>query len=332
MKNVFSEISLYLIGVVWFMVAGLFALFAIVNPESLKSALNENGTYQKVVPAVLDEAQKQNSEDKSNQLPINEPEIQAATNKAFPPKDLQIKSETVINSVFAWLEGKTESPQFRLDFTNNKQVLATEIGKYTQKRAATLPPCDLKDIDAALSGDPFTIKCLPPGITPTQLGHEASRKISANENFLKDPVVSSDTFKPKDTQVGDQRFNFEALRNFYQKKSLLSWLLPSLMVILAIGGIMMASDRFRAVKKLRHIFFVSAVSLGLIAAILKFASHRVGSSPAPDKITGDIALPIVSDLLSRLGTVYIWFTIISLVFGFGLLFVSKHLQPATAAR
>jgi hypothetical protein len=327
MKNVFSWLSIYLIGPIWFLTATLFAFFAIANPGVIKTALSDNNTYQKLIPAGLDIAQKDNNDNGKDALPLNEPGVQTAINKAFPPDDLKAKSETVIDSVFIWLDGKTAKPQFSLDFTNNKQLLASELGNYTATRAASLPPCTVQDVQAAQSNnDVFSIKCLPPGVTPAQAGQEATSKIANNKDFLKDPVVTSDTFKAGDTNLGDKNFNAEPFRKFYQKKSLLSILLPTLVLALAALGTWLAPTRMLAIKRLERVFLMSVVGMSLVAVGMYFGSRKLNNNFASDNLSTGMVIPVVSSLIHHAMVVYIVFAAISLVLTVGLFTATKRLS------
>lgn len=327
MKKVMSWISLYLVGLIWFAAASLFVLFAVFNPDTIKSTLEQNNAYEKIVPAALEETRKNYKPTDGSQIPLENPESEQAIQKAFPASDLQNKSETIIDSVFAWLEGKTATPQFRLDFTNNKQVLATELGAYAEQRAAGLPPCTLQDLEAARNSDVFSIKCLPPGISPAQAGREAAQRVANDETFLKNTVITSEDFKSSDNDLSDAQVSFEPVRELYQNKTLLSWAVPTLIILLVVVGLYLAPDRQRAIKRLARLMIVSAISLGIIAAILSFLGRRFVSSIAPDKVSGDIAMPLISDLLGQASLVYLWFAIISLALSIGLFATLKGLLP-----
>ena len=308
------------------MTATIFALFAVVNAGAIKDSVRGGDTYQKIVPAVLDQVQKDNSSGQDNTIPFDDPGLQASIEKAFPADDLQTKSETVIDSIFAWLEGKTAEPKFRLDFSNNKQVLATEIGNYAANRAAGLPPCTAQDLKAAQTSDVFSIKCLLPGVTPAQVGKEATAKISGNDSFLKDPIVNSDTLKGENSDLESKQQKAEPIRNFYQKKGLLEILLPLITVLLAVGGVVLASDHARALKRLMHVFIVAAVTLGLVAAVMLYASHKALLSIAGSDALSKIIVPIADGVFQHAAIAYLWFAVISAIFAIGLFISQKRLK------
>ncbi len=112
--------------------------------------------YGAVVPAVLANASSENQS--VGQLPLKDLGVRSAVEKSFPAGDLEQKTNTVVDSTFVWLSGKTAKPDFRLDFTQNKQQLATELGSYAQSRVENLPRCSLANLPDTY--DPLTLKCL----------------------------------------------------------------------------------------------------------------------------------------------------------------------------
>src|ERR1044071_10071967 len=123
--------------------------------------MREQGTYDKIAPAVLATTSYANASG-AGQIPLKEPWVQTAVMKAFPASDLQQKGDAVIDSSFAWLDGTSDKPQFSLDFSANKTQLGTEVGNYTGSRLNGLPACSLTNIPETI--DAYTIDCLPFGV------------------------------------------------------------------------------------------------------------------------------------------------------------------------
>jgi hypothetical protein len=312
LRDAFSWISLYLVATFFFLSANVFALFMVFNAPNLKDTLKEQGTYDKIVPAVLSTATY--SPEAVGQLPLNEPWVKDATQKAFPASDLEQKGNTAIDGTFNWLEGKTDKPGFTLDFTNNKQNLGTEIGKATENRLAALPRCGLNNFPDSI--DAFKLSCLPPGYSASALGSQVSSDIVKDQTFLKNPVISSDkfTFNPETTANKVNPLDqLSGLRTFYQHRQLYMWLLPFLTVFCAVLGYFLATNRYRALKRLTRSFMASGVGLLIFALFLGFGIDHITKLAAGDTVTKEIAGPLLRDLAHQARMIYLVFAVIGIV-------------------
>lgn len=328
-----SWLSLYLVAGLFFLTANTFALFSVINPGNVKQTVKEEGTYNKIVPAVLSSATYSSDILPAQQLPLNEPWVKEAAVKAFPASDLEQKGNGLIDGTFGWLEGKTEKPEYKLDFTSNKQNLATEIGNSTESRISGLPRCSLNNLPKTI--DAFHIDCLPYGISPKTIAGRASSQISNDQGFLKNPIISSDNLPGSQGSQSNNPFGLlEGLKPLYEHIGLLVWLLPIATAGLAALGVFLARDRLKALKRLGRSFISSGVGLAVFAVFISFGFERAVKTVSRDAVTRDIAGPIFISLAHQFRTVYLIFAGIAFVLAAVLLVVRRRLlkEPRRAFR
>lgn len=324
-RKIASWISLYLVAGLFFLTAGSYALFNIVAEDNIKQTVAKERTYNKVVPAVLSSATYSQNITQGQQLPLNEPWVKNAATDAFPASDLRQKGEVVIDSVFTWLDGETDQPQYRLDFTANKQKLAEEIGKGTEARLNSLPRCGPNNIPESI--DAFSINCLPFGISAKAIADRTATQVLNDQGFLKDPVVASgELAEASQGTVKDNPFEqLEGFRSSYQKKGLLLWLLPVLTVLFAALGVFLARDRLKALKRLRRSFISSGVGLAIFALLIGFGFERAVRAVSRDAITRDIASPVLINLAHQFRNIYLVFAVMAFVIALGLVVTRRSL-------
>ena len=325
LRNAASWTSLYLVAGLFFLTANAFALFTVINADNFKETLKEEGTYDKIVPAVLSTSSYASDVTEGQQLPLNEPWVKEAAMKAFPASDLEQKSNDVIDATFAWLDGETEKPEYMLDFTSNKQNLALEIGSSTEAHLASLPRCAPGNIPPTI--DAFRIDCLPFGVSAKSVADRASSQINNDQGFLKDPVISSENLsEASEGNVADNPFEqLEGIRSFYENRGLLLWLLPVLAVVFTALGLLLAQDRLKALKRLGRAFIASGMGLAVFAILISFGFEKAVKTAAGEAITRDIAGPVLVSLGYQFRTVYLIFAGVAVVIAIVLLVVRRKL-------
>lgn len=326
LKTLFSWFCLYLVGAGFFLIATLVVLFNVFSADNIKQTLKEGGVFEKIVPAFMSTATY--PEEVAGQLPLKEPWVQDAANKAFPADDLEQKSSQMINGTFGWLEGQTADPEFQMDFTRNKDRLAEEIGSSTESRLAALPRCGVNDLPRTI--DVFKLTCLPFGVNPSVLGDRTTSEVKDDTNFFKDTVITPESIRRQAQANGqvDPFQTLEGLRPLYQNKDLLLILLPLSALTLAILGVLSAPNRFKAVRRLYRSLLSAAAGLLVFSLLLKFGLGTALGGVARDQLSRDIISPVFQSLLGQAQLIYMIFAGVALVLGLVLYFVSKNLRTA----
>jgi hypothetical protein len=330
------------------LVGGALAVSADVNlshPQKLETWLSQSNFYSSVVTNVLHNAQQSASNDEgAGRVSLADPTFQQAVRAVFTPQLLQQYTNTILTSNYAWLEGKTPSPQFTIDLTSPKHQLAQQVGQTVQTRLTNLNLCSaaqLAQLQATLNTDPLAIPCQLPTLSPQAAAAQATAQINGSGDFLNNPVITASALNPNGSNQGQP---------YYQKLSaapkLYRWgqRLPSIyggLALLSILGIV-----FIAPRKRRGVRRVGIVMLeaGLILLAVKLAADTVFNHLKKrifnNSSVGQLQQSL-TDFLHRLEVqlvkVEFWFAIAFLVIGvllLGLLWLTrnKSVKPAKKPR
>jgi hypothetical protein len=317
LRSVISWVLLYLVAPLYFLTASVFVINHIASDSNVKQVLKDKNVYGSIVPSVLSTANYNN--DGGSQLPLKDQWVKDAANKAFPASDLQQKGSTVVDSTFAWLDGKTAIPEFSLDFSSNKLALSNEVGNYAQTRLAGLPRCTTFDIPASV--DAFSITCLPFGANPALIANSVKSDIANNQNFLKNSTVSTNDISTSDLSRAD------GLRASYQNRHFLLWLLPLTTLLCGAGGIVLARGSWpKAMRRLARSLILSAFGLTIFAFVISSGLEGVINTVSKDEITRNVIGPVFIELGHQARTIYLIFAGIALVIGLILFVVQNRLK------
>jgi hypothetical protein len=242
-----------------------FTVLAIIvsNSAYVKNALLETKAYNRFVPAIIEANIKQDQT--ANSIPFNNPEVQKIINSSFTPESLKDKSETLIDSFFAWLRGKTDKPEFKLDFTKEKQELAEELSEYAFNNLKSLPRCFFNPTEI----DPFYANCRPSNMDFEAEQKQLESQIFTTDSFLKDTVLTQDDFA-KDSKGKTFIDKYWYAPIVYRWLLRLPWIFGTLTIVSATGYIVMSRRKREGVNVMGLAILTSSMSLVLLTVIFGF--------------------------------------------------------------
>ena len=150
--------------------------------------------------------------------------------QAFPPSFVQKSSETIVDSTFSWLQGKTQTVEFNIDVTEPKTQFAQTLSSYAIERYNKLPACPNRSLPK--STDPLKIDCrLPAGLLNIQSeAKKYEETIKNNPNFFPGNTITS---KNIDALNPDRNpYNYSQLPQAYQRISLVPFVLAALVLVI----------------------------------------------------------------------------------------------------
>jgi hypothetical protein len=311
----------YILALVLFAVSSAAVFhFTIANPEKVKGIISDSGLYDSFVDTSLSELAK-NPEDSDSTIPLENPNVQRAVKKAFPPEVLRSNTEEFIDGTYDWLHGNTEQADFTLDFTESKNTLAREVGNYAQRRAAKLPPCGFRNIPDKIEA--FGLKCLPPGVNAKQIGTSTTRDLRSDKNFLPDPKITPHNLAGE-SEEGNP-FNQQELPARFQLMDELLWVLIGISVIMSAVVFFVSKDKLRGIKRISKSFLIVGIFVAITPLLLNFIANRVSNSDLLNNdISGNLVLPVMREFISAVAPVYYILGVIYISIGVGsLIFAYK---------
>lgn len=254
------------------------------NKEAVKGWFTSSRFYDRVFDVALEQINSKKDENKGNtsngdggfgSIPTDDADIQATAKQAFNAAFLQKNVEGVVDSIYNWLDGKTNDLSFKIDLTESKQTLANGFGSYVSKRAATLPVCQAGALQGDFDG--FTSPCRPRALSASQAGSEFTQKLMTGD-FLKDPIISSDSIKLKskdgvEVPLGRQE-QATMFRSAYQRTEQLPIALAVAALLLIAGIVFLSATRLGGVRKIGVILTINGVLFAIVYFGLGFVYNK----------------------------------------------------------
>lgn len=318
--------STWLLGSVLFLLVTTVAINRLVTQsETVKGALNDSGIYDTLVDNVLDQSEEAGDPQEASRLPLEREEVRAVTKEVFSPELLRSSSETVIDGTYRWLEGKSDKPDLRLDFTSTKADIATKLNSYLRGRVATLPACT-NSAQLSASMDLFTITCKPPGVNLEPEINRITQEFSTSDNFLPDPVITADdlTLNANGQKVPAYQ-QLEYLPAMFQAARLLPWLFGLMALGTALIIIWLSRPHRRGFKRVAVSLITCGVFLllgfwifGLMADELSRRVAQTGTHTT-EFVQNKVFASLIAAGERAVSGVFVTFSIV--YFGIGLLII-----------
>jgi hypothetical protein len=206
------------------------------------------------VPAVIDENKKNPQTSKA--FPFDDPKVTDIFTYAFPARDLKNSTETVLNATYDWLNKKTPTLRFSVDFTTNKRQYATSLADYAFTRLQGLPVC--KQPPAEI--DPLTATC-----KPTNIAFEESKKSYEEQIFISDSFLPKTVFTendlPKNTHGQSIAQQYAFLPDVFIWLHRAPYIICAILTVLAVDFILLSSRKRRGIYSLSRILIGSGISI-----------------------------------------------------------------------
>jgi hypothetical protein len=243
---------------------------SIGNPEQIKTWLTNSKIYDNAVSAVLNSTQNDNDKQGSDgSISLKDPTVQQAAKEAFSPQLLQTSVNTFIDANYAWLSGKTATPDFKIDLTQAKSDFATKVGAAVTTRLTGLTVCtSQQQAMLQIPVNVLTVSCRPASLDPATEGARVTGEIK-NNDFLSNPVITADTIA-HDPKSNTKVYYVKAAKapEVYQAQQKAPYILGLLAVVCILAIIFIAKPRRKGWRRI--------ASTLLVVGILLIASKFVG--------------------------------------------------------
>ncbi len=249
---------------------------AFTHPGKLEKWLNDSNLYGAFVENAISQAEKTAGTDQSGGISLSDTVVKQAAESSFSSAALQKDVNAFLDSNYAWLNGKTSTPNFSIDLSGAKQTFAQRVGDYVKTYLAGLPACtpaQTAQIDTQ-TADPLTLTCRPPNVDPPTVGAQVTEQIANSSEFLSNPVVTAANVNPNGSIDQPQRpyyQKFSALPAAYQKATKIPWVAGALVLLSLMAVIFVAPRRRQGLKAVT----VTLALAGLVMVLNKFASDQL---------------------------------------------------------
>lgn len=248
------------------------------NPSDVKTILAKSGVYSSITPNLLDQAKTITYN--GYVIPLDDPDVRAVASQAFSAQLFQNQTDMAIDSIYAWLDGKTAVPDFKIDLAQAKVNFANEVSQKIETRLNNLPKCTAPV--TVTSSNVLTITCLPPGVVPANVADQVKAAIISGQGFLDKPVLASSDIKSSNNKsvFADQ---LKDVPGQYQNAKKSPYFFAALAVLSALAIILLSSSKRTG---LRHVGIILLVA-GVFLTAFAWAENRAISSQVVPKIKLD---------------------------------------------
>jgi hypothetical protein len=249
-------------------------LQVIGSPEPVKKILSGSGIYNSVVGTALEQAKTTSSG--TSEVSLNDPTIKKAAQESFSPDVVKNSSEKVVDGIYVWLDGKSPQPQFDIDLSNAKNDFADKVGEAAKTKAATLPVCT----SAPTTTDPFSATCVPPGVTPEQIGDQDKNDVLKGQGFLEHPKITASSFKSASGNHSLFEGKLKGAPKKYQLAKKTPYILAGLTILAMLAIVFLSTTRR---KGLRRVGVILAI-VGVFMLAFAWGLNRVVTQNITPKI------------------------------------------------
>jgi hypothetical protein len=278
----------------------------LTHPQKIETFLSQSNFYSNAVTNELHDAQQSASNDSgAGRVSLSDPIVVQAVKSVFTPQLIQQYSDTVLKSNYAWLEGKTSSPQFSIDLKPDKQKLAQQVGDTVKARLAQLSPCldaQLAQLQATLNTDPLAIPCLLPTLDAQTAAKQATAQINESSSFLNNPVITPSSLNPNsDKQDKPYYQKLSAAPKAYKWAQRLPWIFLGLIAVTKLGIFFLAPTKRRGMRRISIIVLLAGLVLAAVKLVADKAFNRLEKHLFTNSDVGQLQHSL-TDFLHRVET------------------------------
>ena len=320
------------------MALAISAQASLTHPNKVENWLNQSNLYASLATTITNQAQNAIQNNVTGGAAISKTVIQQAAQTSLPESLLKQDVQTFINSNYAWLEGKTAMPNFKIDLSGAKQEFANKVADASVLTHLTgLSICTPSQTLQLEGANPLLLSCIPAGVSPQFEATQVSQQLVDTSAFLGNPVITANTVSTKGLGGHAPYYKkLSTLPKWYQLSQKLPWILGISTLLSSLGIIFCARSKRAGWRRIGIVLLIS----GILLVVDKFATDAVfnkykgrifdgvSSGQIQQSLT-DLAHYIETELVKinlLMGVVYIILALILL----SILILTRHRTPRSA--
>jgi hypothetical protein len=270
------------------------------KPENAKASLKQSGFYNSFADTLVDQANDASGDViGGDRISFTNPTIRQAAHDALSAPFLEKQGNEFIDSNYAWLEGKEDKPNFRIDLTSAREDFAKRVGDAAVARLETLPTCtpvQLGQLQGATNADLFSLPCKPPTFNLTTEGERLTKEITDSTAFLSNPVITPDSLNPSESEQSSQPYykSLSFAPTLYKVQKVSPYVFGVLVVLCVILMYALASPKRKATRRLAATFLVA----GILLLIDKFGADYLFEQLQKQAVNADNSGKLQESLIS----------------------------------
>lgn len=295
----------------------VFGLYKSSSPEIVKRALKESGIYdsllkQSIVPGGMLTAEA-----------LADPEIQKILSDAAPPSYMQATTEKIIDNVYAYVRGETQSFDFTIDLTEVKAKFADGMATYAAQKYSALPPCP------TLAPPPATPEALLEATCASRLVSSNQVQANVREQILTGSLLPSgdnlDVQELTSAEGTSITGPLEVLRAAYPYLAALIYVLPALSIVLILSIIFLCLSRRQGLKRVASLLLSAGIINSLTSGGLLWLSNFV----LADRTNASEIVIIFWSLAKEASDIWLWISLGFVLLAIVIFIVLRFVKDST---
>ncbi len=235
----------------------------LTNRESIKSWVSNPEVLDgvsEVVPTILSDAFEGDGNEvgltqvSEQIIGVNLNELADASSDILTPEYITQKLYPVIDGVYDWLEGKTDSPEFNVVLSDKLTALADAVGGPLKSELAKLPACP-SNLVYTPDFNPIEALCVPPGTDVNFIVDEFTRQITTS------PDIADISFSSDDMEFDEELLTTAPL--VYSGASNLPYVFAGVALLFSVAVVLLSKSTRHGLRNLSWIY----IGNGLLVAL-----------------------------------------------------------------
>lgn len=317
--NALRKIGLFIFGLLLFITLPLNTFVwttrqTLLDRQILIGWLDKGKVYDNIADAAAqiaedslanrDPNEPQTEGESSGQMPDTATLINAAK-VALPPSVIKQNVETILNSAYDWLEGKTDTIVLNLDLNDEKTAFVNALGDEAIARAASLPTCTEQ---LPSDFDPLSSACIPSGANVSGGADKIKNELFANKDFFPETTITGADFTVG--EEGNKRLLTDALsgapKAFGYVRDM-AYVITALLVIYAVAIFFLGKTRRSGLKVNAWLFGLAGVWALILGGLFKISNNYAVNNLTSENNSANIGQSLADPLINQItGTLFTW--------------------------
>lgn len=263
---------------------GAWIIIATVNETALnrgvtKQWLAQSGIYNTDLGSIA-QIQTTSGENTSE---ITSQALSEALKTTFPPDYIKQGSETVLDGVYDWLDGKQQAITFAIPVQEKAEEFKTNLANALAPKLEGLPPCASR-----LGNTTSDPTCIPIGLNAQDYARQLAN--NANGSFFKEPLTAQSFGQPAHTS------QIDLLLQAAQMARTSALVLPFAALLFAGLFILLSRDRLQGTLQIGRQLVISSIFLLAGGLIMWYVGNTVDIGANTDASSKNLITNIINPL------------------------------------
>jgi hypothetical protein len=249
------------------------------TPTKVEQWLNESNLYNHFVSNAVGQAEQITSDTgQPTTISTDNAVVQQAIKSTFSQQLIGQSVNTFLDSNYAWLEGKTTTPQFKIDFSAPKAALAKQISQAVATHLASVPACSASQLSQLQTIDLLNLACRPPGVDPASEALQVEQQIMSSGGFLSNPVITADNLTPNKSSSKQSQPYYQQLSKlpkFFQLGKKVPYAFAALGLVSLVIIFLATPTKRKAWRLLAKLLIMAGVLLAVTRLAFDIAFNKV---------------------------------------------------------